>query len=409
MRRGLPAALGAALVLAACTGSGTATSTQPDVTVTTTPPSTVAATTTAAAATTTPAVPPSTATTAATAPSTTTAAHPPCPDLSDGDGRDELAAFRDDGTRLWTAPLGSRGGGPFTLAGGTAFVGFGDGVVVALDVVTCAERWRIEGSGPVLHLTVDGDRLVVADTAQAGLVVAATGEPIWAVPWTPPGPASVTVAPDGLLVIADDTQLRAFDAEGEAVWQAPLPPGQFAGLVIGDDAVFAVSDASGVARELATGARRWTAPIDVAGPLPPAYEGGALYLTSTGTLLSIDPQDGTTRWRFEVPSGDAATGFLGPPRLDHNELHILDDAGRLHHLLRVDGSVVFTGRYPAGRTTPAFADRLVLTADDGTVTAENLLGRRRWSIATGADGLSRETFVSVDRDVILAYTADVGE
>ena len=45
--------------------------------------------------------------------------------------------------------------------------------------------------------------------------------------------------------------------------------------------------------------------------------------------------------------------FLAPGRMDHNELHLLDTTGRLHHLDRSDGRSVFVGTFPAFQTLPA--------------------------------------------------------
>lgn len=103
--------------------------------------------------------------------------------------------------------------------------------IVAIDAASGAEVWRSEVAPDELGVeaaarTADGAAVALTIAGEPGRVMvvdAATGAPRWEVPVTSDW---VTVAQlDGVIVVADGSQLRGYDAAGGELWSGPDPDG----------------------------------------------------------------------------------------------------------------------------------------------------------------------------------------
>jgi outer membrane protein assembly factor BamB len=178
------------------------------------------------------------------------------------------------------------------VAGDTAFAGYSDGFVAALDVATGAARWerRVGPSGThsdVDSLALEDDRLYAA--AYSGAVVALdarTGQDLWSFP--APGASQVAVA-GGVVVAVTPVSVVGLSPGGSALWTTPLE-----GSPGGPPAV----------------AGKWL--------LVPAATGGLRWLeVATGRVLrAFDP----------------GTGFLAWPGVAPGRVYVLSNGGDLFAL-----------------------------------------------------------------------------
>ncbi|MFJ8944346.1 PQQ-binding-like beta-propeller repeat protein [Streptomyces sp. NPDC102395] len=108
-----------------------------------------------------------------------------------------------------------------------------------------------------------------------------------------------------------------------------------------------------------------------------SYGAGKLLCAQAGTVLALDPADGSPAWRHtvEAPLGSGAPvlvgGLVQPPA------HL---APRLEALDPASGEVRWTADVPEYNALHAVGDMLLLTSPDGTVTGvDGATGRTAWS------------------------------
>jgi outer membrane protein assembly factor BamB len=186
-----------------------------------------------------------------------------------------------------------QGAAAVQVGGGSAYAGYSDGFVAALDVKTGAARWerKVGPSGTYVDvdsLALDGDRLYAA--AFSGAVL-------------------------------------GLDARtGKELWSAPAPAASR--VLTGAGAVFAVTAASVVALSPASGAVLWTTSLDGSPGATPAL---------AGKWLLVPAGDGGLRW-LEPASGrplrafDPGTGILAAPGVAEGRIYVLSNGGVLFAL-----------------------------------------------------------------------------
>ncbi|MBA3452205.1 MAG: PQQ-binding-like beta-propeller repeat protein [Deltaproteobacteria bacterium] len=230
----------------------------------------------------------------------------------------------------WTSTIGGTLSlGSPVIAGGLVVVattdnGAGDrGGLVALDLLTGAERWRYRTPAPAVGAAaIDNGTVVVAtktgeihavalaDGSQRWRRVASEGAPTFeASLWAPP-----TIA-DGLVYVALQSNFTALDlATGNPVWSRDPDDPQFTWL--GSLAAVAVDDGHAVAafnRTLGlanwssyTGAPQWsvrdgrTEAINAT----PLIDGGVVYVVNAaGAVSAAELATGTIQWTVSVTPG----------------------------------------------------------------------------------------------------------
>ena len=229
----------------------------------------------------------------------------------------------------------------------------------ALDATTGETLWRAEVDGYPGAPTVVGDRVVLTSSTGVAALGLESGRELWSTRVENGPSTSVLVAGTGssqpepdadwtAFVATDDTGgdssggLYALAADGSIRWETSLAPGPLYGhLAAGDGLVF----------------------------------GGG-----TRSVHAIDAATGEARWR--VHAGEHATD----PAVGERAVFVGDEAGTVHALAAVDGSVLWT--YETGaevRTSPAVADGVVyVPATDGYCHAvDAATGERRWRFDGG--------------------------
>ncbi|NNC93555.1 MAG: PQQ-binding-like beta-propeller repeat protein [Acidimicrobiia bacterium] len=390
-----------ALVAGACS-SETAATTSVATIPTTSPPPTTATTQPVATTTTTSSVPASS--------TTTTSLFVPPPEctleLPDTIGSEvteaEIAVFADAANPMiaWRLPLGDRPVRMSTL-GDRVYLATFDGFVASFDIDPCGLDWLVSVPEPATGVIAARSGVFV--TAESALVVLDRLEGTQDVFPLEPGRHEMAAGPD-VLAVTNGDGLVLYDYVTREV--APLATG------FPVDAVSAATDgvvvAGGITVELKTwlGADVWSR--DMPDPVKAVRAVGSSVVVglTTGSLVALDLVTGEVQW--EAAFGNGATLIIGP--VERGELHVLelDSVARHHHLAIEDGSSVFVSESPVWQTFAEYDDGLILVFDEGDVTARSLLEQDVWTIATGADGLSRFTEVDVTSGFIVAlsYSAE---
>lgn len=194
-----------------------------------------------------------------------------------------------------------QGGEGFTIFGaasvqasaGTAYAGYSDGSVAALDVQTGATRWERVVSPPGKHrdvdaIVLDGQRLYAAAYSGAVLSLdAGTGETLWSAAM--PAPSRLALAGGAVVAVTAKTIVGLSPSDGGALWEAPLD-----GSPGGMPAV----------------AGRWL--------LVPSGRGGLRWIeAATGRPVRVF---------------DPGTGVTGPPGVGGSRVYVLSNGGDLFAL-----------------------------------------------------------------------------
>ncbi|NQV05603.1 PQQ-binding-like beta-propeller repeat protein [bacterium] len=373
------------LLLAGCTGpTTTSTSAAPPVTLMSStitvpespePPTTIPATTSSAdVVTATGSEEPD-----STAPTTTALPDTLCPDLSGGDPTWWVAGFDlSTGAALWAIP--SLPVAHSTLSGPSVAITLDNGITAVVDAATCTPIATIPGTSPGSQ--VDG-RLLLPDRNSMRSLDPVTGDPVWETGW-PGGSADIrdgAIAATGDAIVAADAAGRLIlldresgrtmsSASHESLASAPGTVHSGSGIW-----VLATSDGNVTAFEEGTLDERWSIQ---AGPTRSNVDAtGPAVIAVNGTdVIALDPATGIEIWRVGFPGG------LSHPVVDHDEVHVLDEFGRLHHLSVADGSSVFVGTLG---TDPDAAillhdDPLTVVTEGGLATGSTLLPHVTWVV-----------------------------
>lgn len=224
------------------------------------------------------------------------------------------------------------------------------------------ERWTyrtLVGGPAVGPAAADGRVFVVTDSGVLFARDAATGELDWR--------ADRSVASDvrpvagrGVVVAADGSRLVAFDASnGRVRWRLPYD-GRLAGLTIVGSRVIAAGQ-SVWARSLPDGTEAWTRSTESTPVTRPAGSGETVAVgLSDGTVLALDADDGTERWRSQPGELRGSPAVAGDAVVAATETALVafdasDGSRRWRESGRrtvVGGPTIGDGRVHAVRVTP---------------------------------------------------------
>ncbi|OLC71294.1 MAG: hypothetical protein AUH78_18535 [Gemmatimonadetes bacterium 13_1_40CM_4_69_8] len=192
---------------------------------------------------------------------------------------------------------------------------------------------------------------------------------------------------------------------GEVLWRSRLGGTIHGGPLLDEDRLYVATEASPDGRvyalRLRTGKPLWTAKTDgIEAPL--AFDGNALFAgTERGTVLRLDPETGTIRWRRRLSGAIRAA-----PVPSARGLAVATDADTLYLLSRETGEIQRRLPTPgAVLAAPALGgERLYLGTTEGHVLAVDLpsLGVA-WDCRTGdavygAPALARDTLYVLARN-----------
>ncbi len=259
------------------------------------------------------------------------------------------------GTPLWQHNVDKLLTGGFSRYQGVAYFGTGDAQVVALDLATKSELWRVAVSSEVLTRPAVDDKQVVVQTVD-GKVQALdreNGKQRWLYERSVPalslrGGSSPVIVDQVVLVGFSSGKLLALNlTNGEPQWEATVanPRGRTdlermvdvdAELIVDNGLVYAVSYQGRVAAVLLeTGRVLWVR--DISSYAGMVLAGRYLYVAdSGGRVWALDKDNGTTLWR----QGDLRGRGLTAPAVMGNYLIVGDYQGYLHWLSLEDGSLV---------------------------------------------------------------------
>lgn len=195
------------------------------------------------------------------------------------------------------------------VGGRRFFVPGPDGVLRAFDAASGRLDWERDHGAP-LHAMPAADEDVVCVSSTVGTVQAVdarSGRALWS--FEHPVGGQMTMVGDGACAMrADETYvgfsdgtLAALGADGRPRWLVDLGQGEerFVDVdtqpLLTPDLVIAASFSGGIAAyDRASGARRWHA--DLTGATSPLWVDGSIVTTTAdGTVVWLNPQDGTLR------------------------------------------------------------------------------------------------------------------
>ncbi|MEU9111085.1 serine/threonine-protein kinase [Streptomyces sp. NPDC048483] len=280
--------------------------------------------------------------------------------LSRGDGGDPPTDPFDipPAAKVRAAPLGSADGSPQLLwgpipdvvaAGSPAPLPVRDVVVYAASgggvaarrVTDGRERWRIDDAKADAGYLSIGDRLVATADGEGTLRtwVAATGSPRWTVD----AEVGALLAADAhaVYLLTSDGRLRCVGTDGKVKWTQRPPlalPGGHPAAALGAGHLVVCSEAGDVAAVRAEdGSRAWVRKGQAAGPLPPAIDGGTVYLGGR-SLAAVEVASGHEQWALDPlrpPREEDDTAGWGPPAVAGGMVYALNC--ELMRWVRTDG------------------------------------------------------------------------
>jgi len=317
----------------------------------------------------------------------------------------ELAAFSvgPSSTQLWAIDLGDRPVEMDTL-GDRVYLAAFDGLVASFDVDPCGLDWVSVVPPAVTDVVATSQGVFVVSRSALSLVELIEGT-VTSFPLED-GVHTAVAGPD-VAAVSNGTGLLLYDYITQQA--SPLEVGgRVEALADADGAGLVVGH--GITVELRTwlGAPVWARDMPDAVTAVTATGGLVLAGLTTGSIVALDAATGTVAWEKAFAPGS----FVQAGPVDHGEAHVLEvelgAVARHHHLDTADGSTVFINESPALQTFAEYDDELLLVADNGAVTGRSLLEQDLWTIATGADGLSRFTEVDVTSGLVIAlsYSAE---
>ena len=332
----------------------------------------------------------------------------------------------------WTSTIGAQLAlGSPVVAGDLVIVAVTDraagdhGGLVAVDLATGHERWRVRTDVPVTAApAIDGDTVIA--TRSDGMLIAyglADGAERWRYAiadhlasnagtlWAPPAIA------DHVVYAGVPGRFAAVDvATGEAVWSVDRTPpdpwlGSLAAAAIANDLVLAAFDRDSgvVARSASDGSLRWQLGGRAATAVnaAPVIAGDTAYICNAyGDVTAVSVETGAIRWtRALTPHGfDWGYSITAAPAYRSGRLFVPTQWDDLVALDAATGAELWRVATPAGpletahyrSAQPGFAASPLVTGDtvwtgrpDGTLVAlDAATGATRWSIALGAPILS---------------------
>lgn len=204
----------------------------------------------------------------------------------------------------------------------------GRAAVVASDVWTGEERWRVEIDGQG-RIASDGDVVVVAGWHGVRAVDAVTGAPRWTremPPWVDEITTGVTIADERAFLVGQSwsrtgtARIFAYDVgSGSVAWEASVPGyagGWSQSVAVSDDAVFvSVSERRGgiASFDAETGDLHWRTDLRFQERPGPITVFGDLVLTHAewqGNVVALDAGTGRVRWRTPAVGGSGGSDSL---------------------------------------------------------------------------------------------------
>ena len=226
-----------------------------------------------------------------------------------------IVAFDDRyGHEEWVYDIDARVTAAPMIADRTVFVPDWGGDVHALSITDGTVRWSQQVGSNERDRTFPSPTAVHDETLYVGsysgrtgviAVDAATGDDLWTQPTgrVLAGP----VVDDRLVVVRDDSVVRAFETDGTERWTFSVPDGYGTPLALDDQHVY-VPTRDTLHTITRGGEKAWTYELADGRVGPPTVVGDEVLVDEEETLTALRRADGTTQWSVETDSsGDAIT------------------------------------------------------------------------------------------------------
>ncbi|HQY30846.1 MAG TPA: PQQ-binding-like beta-propeller repeat protein [Thermomicrobiales bacterium] len=266
--------------------------------------------------------------------------------------------------------------------GGAAHLGVTSGPAPSGNIY---RSWRFDTGGELYSSpAISGNQLIIGSKSGFLYALDATnGTELWSrdigeyiVRSTPAIADDVLFINDGYLVLALSMK------DGTTLWTADVPFTGSTSPTYVDGLVYIASQNGRIAAlDAATGVAKWTVQVDGLIFGSPTVDAGRVYVANDrGTVTALRADTGASLWAVK-----AGGGVFAPIISSGDALYLTTNEGKTLALTAEFGKVVWT--YDAGGSSGAAlgANQLVVTSDDGGVTALNPNdGSILWSVATGS-------------------------
>jgi outer membrane protein assembly factor BamB len=272
------------------------------------------------------------------------------------------------------------------VGAGVVVVGSEKGDVIALSEDSGAELWRIKVGGELLSAPAVSEKAVVVRTVDGRLrgLAPSDGHELWAVDQVVPRLSLRGTAPP---VLVGDTVICGFDngkvvavnvLTGDVLWENAVAPAKGrtelerlvdidSAVEIADQDVFVVGFQGRAAMLALESGQIWWA-RDASSYRGLALDPNALYIADAdGAVLAMRRKDGSELWRQDLLHRRA----LSAPVIDGDAVVVADFEGYVHWIDRSDGAII--GRAQSGGERvmkPIVVNGVVLVqSDSGSLTA----------------------------------------
>jgi outer membrane protein assembly factor BamB len=315
---------------------------------------------------------------------------------------------------LWSLDLKDMVDSSPAIAGGIAYIGTQNGLLVAVDMATGRERWRYETGGPIgigeSSPAVAGGAVYVGDLEGIVHAVNATdGKRLWTFKTGSEVKASPIVV-NGLVVIGSyDTNLYALDAKtGAERWRVPTRGAVHATPAVQGDVLYlAGCDAVFRAIRVSDGRQLYEIPTGAYTGASPVIDGDRAYVgTFEYEVLALDLKARKVIWRYSDP--DRQFPFYSSATVTQGKVILGGRDRTVHAIDAATGKRAWAFQTRARiDSSPAVAgDRVYIgSGDNRFYVLEAATGRKVWEFDTGS-GITSSPAIAGGR-VLIASTDGV--
>ncbi|HSR52530.1 MAG TPA: PQQ-binding-like beta-propeller repeat protein [Acidobacteriota bacterium] len=241
-----------------------------------------------------------------------------------GSVNDQLFAVQPDGTQQWSFDTGDSIRQASVVAeSGVIYVGNDNGVIFALNP-DGTQMWTFD-SGLESRLT--GEMALAADGTLYAGIGTATEATVFAInpdgsqAWTfDPGSTirGISIGNGGAVVLTDGTgDVYSLTSQGDLMWNVDFTNGINAPASIADDGtIYVASNSEFMALDPEDGSQIWEIATEGSSESAATAVDGTIYLpvaesASAGALLALDPEDGSQIWSFGTTARVQTTPAVG--------------------------------------------------------------------------------------------------
>jgi len=299
------------------------------------------------------------------------------------------------GEEKWNFSAESRFQSSPSVVNDTVYIGNFDGSVYAVDAESGEEEWSYETGDTVDSSPVATEEMVYvgSDDGHLYAIDADSGEKVWSFETDDDIEASPVVTGSLVYIQSTDGTLYALSlSDGEEEWTRSTELNMRSSPTAANGTLFYNDGGAITAVDAATGELRWEFATDTqptsADRHTPTVAYGTVYQydRTTGKVIAIDADDGTTEWSTDV-FGYSGSRMVSPTVADET---VFIGGGEITALDATDGTIEWTFEPEFNvESSPTVVDGALYVGSGASATAQGTV----YAIDTGVDGSSEDSRV----------------